>query len=521
MGQLLETAESPWGRPALSMDWLAAWHDVATADNLFADGGGREVTPVPFFATSCSRGGARAASRFGSVAEICRRALAATLALTAGALPARAPRPCKRMPDAATRGLVTDGMALAVTRPATPADLQLAAGARRQWLTDRLWLYGQPAGVLVFDTPQDVPELIRSLSGQQPALVDLHVLPGQVLLSGRWATRNGWRRWKPWARGVPSAAFLRSGSAPAAFVPPAWLPADASLKLDFEIHEDGRRVREQIWRSALSPRRAQALAQRRLRDAGWRAARVPAARRSAGNGTTRHCNGPRPRWNRAAAYGSGAGHDENPVDAGVAPFWRLRAGAGGGPGHGLGGARTCRTRRARAGGGQRARCRTTGRGRGPGGGHAAGRIAPAATAGSRGLGAPCQPGSAGGASIAGRGAVSGYRCGRDHPAGTSAGPTRRAGVDGACGWHASRNARLECDRRRSRAVGWPAARGRQRRRLRILCPRRQAQRRSGAVGGGSCPSARRPTMARRTRRTPCWRSARDALRFVAARREAS
>ena len=38
---------SPRGRPALSMDWLAAWHDVATADSLFADGGGREVTPVP------------------------------------------------------------------------------------------------------------------------------------------------------------------------------------------------------------------------------------------------------------------------------------------------------------------------------------------------------------------------------------------------------------------------------------------------------------------------------------------
>ena len=168
----------------------------------------------PFFATSCSRGGARAASRFGSVAEICRRALAATLALTAGALPRAGAQTVQALwPDAATRGLVTDGMALAVTRPATPADLQLAAGARRQWLADRLWLYGQPAGVLVFDTPQDVPELIRSLSGQQPALVDLHVLPGQVLLSGRWATRNGWRRWKPWARGVPSAAFLRSGLA--------------------------------------------------------------------------------------------------------------------------------------------------------------------------------------------------------------------------------------------------------------------------------------------------------------------
>ena len=290
------------------------------------------------------------------------------------------------------------------------------------------------------------------------------------------------------------------------FVPPAWLPADASLKLDFEIHEDGRRVREQIWRSALSPRRAQA------RSVAC-ATRVGAprefrqARRSAGNGRRgiamdRDPGGTGQRhmdqeldtmktllmraWRRFGAYGLA-------LAAALATAWAVRA---------------CRTRRARAGGGQRARCRTTGRGRGPGGGHAAGRIAPAATAGSRGLGAPCQPGSAGGASIAGRGAVSGYRCGRDHPAGTSAGPTRRAGVDGACGGCiASRNARLECDRRRSRAVGWPAARGRQRRRLRILCPRRQAQRRSGAVGGGSCPSARRPTMARRTRRTPCWRSA--------------
>lgn len=232
----------------------------------------------PFFATSCARGGARAASRFGSVAEICRRALAATLALTAGALPRAGAQTVQALwPDAATSGLVTDGMALAVTRPATPADLQLAAGARRHWLADRLWLYGQPAGVLVFDTPQDVPELIRSLSGQQPALVDLRVLPGQVLLSGKvgdaqWVAQMeavGARRT------VGSISQVRLG-APAAFVPPAWLPADASLKLDFEIQEDGRRVREQIWRSALSPRRAQALAQRRLRDAGWRAARVPA-----------------------------------------------------------------------------------------------------------------------------------------------------------------------------------------------------------------------------------------------------
>ena len=82
---------------------------------------------------------------------------------------------------------------------------------------------------------------------------------------------------------------------------------------------------------------------------------------------------------------------------------------------------------------------------------------------------------------------------------------------------ASRNARLECDRRRSRAVGWPAARGRQRRRLRILCPRRQAQRRSGAVwrrvlSVGAPADDGAPDTAGHAGGPP-----EDALRFVAAR----
>ena len=200
----------PWGRPALSMDWLAAWHDVATADSLFADGGGREVTPVPVLCHIVLTGGARAASRFGSVAEICRRALAATLALTAGAL-ARAPDRLAGCGDSRARHRWHGIGGYAARNACRPA---AGRRARRQWLADRLWLYGQPAGVLVFDTPH-VPELIRSLSGQQPALVDLHVLPGQVLLSGRWATRNGWRRWKPGARRTVGSISFRSGSAPA------------------------------------------------------------------------------------------------------------------------------------------------------------------------------------------------------------------------------------------------------------------------------------------------------------------
>ena len=97
-------------------------------------------------------------------------------------------------------------------------------------------------------------------------------------------------------------------------------------------------------------------------------------------------------------------------------------------------------------------------------------------------------------------------------------PAGQASTAPAAACIASRNARLECDRRRSRAVGWPAARGRQRRRLRILCPRRQAQRRSGAVGGrvlsvgapadDGAPDTANAMLAVRPE---------DALRFVAAR----
>ena len=173
----------------------------------------------------------------------------------------------------------------------------------------------------VFDTPQDVPELIRSLSGQQPALVDLHVLPGQVLLSvgdAQWvaqmeAARAAYRR----------QHFSGPGLARRPLLCRPRLPADASLKLDFEIHEDGRRVREQIWRSALSPRRAWPWRRRR----GWRAARS-SGRRGAALGTDDAAL----QWTATPVeQGSGiwirAGHDENPVDAGVAPFWRLRAAA--------------------------------------------------------------------------------------------------------------------------------------------------------------------------------------------------
>ena len=95
MGQLLETAESPGAGPRCP--WIGSRHGMTWQRPTACSRMGAAVRLLlsPFFATSCARGGARAASRFGSVAEICRRALAATLALTAGALPRAGARPCK------------------------------------------------------------------------------------------------------------------------------------------------------------------------------------------------------------------------------------------------------------------------------------------------------------------------------------------------------------------------------------------------------------------------------------------
>ena len=215
----------------------------------------------PFFATSCARGGARAASRFGSVAEICRRALAATLALTAGALPARAPRPCK--PCGRMRRLAGSSPMAWHWRLRGPQRLPTCSWPPVPggigWPTVSGCMVSRRA-CSCSTRRRTCRNSYASLSGQQPALVDLRVLPGQVLLSGKVGDAQWVARMEAGGAAYRRQHFQVRLGAPAAFVPPAWLPADASLKLDFEIQEDGRRVREQIWRSALSPRRAQVCA---------------------------------------------------------------------------------------------------------------------------------------------------------------------------------------------------------------------------------------------------------------------
>ena len=244
-----------------------------------------------------------------------------------------------------------------------------AAGARRQWLPTVSGCMASRRACSCSTRRRTCRNSYVRCPGSNPPLLICMCCLDRFCCRERWATRNGWAQMEAVGarRTVGSISQVRL-SAPAAFMPPAWLPADASLKLDFEIHEDGRRVREQIWRSALSPRRAQA------RRSVACATRVGAprefrqARRSAGNGTTRHCNGPRPRWNRAARH---MDQELDTMKTLLMRAWR-RFGA-----YGLALAAALATAWAvrehmsdkarRAGGGQRARCRTTGRGRGPGG----------------------------------------------------------------------------------------------------------------------------------------------------------
>ncbi|MFD4839895.1 hypothetical protein ACFWP0_20495 [Achromobacter sp. NPDC058515] len=148
--------------------------------------------------------------------------------------------------------------------------LRFPAGSTHELLADRLWLHGMPAQVLVFDVPKSPPDLARALSGQQPALADLHVLPGQLILSGRvgqdwWvAQMEGAGR----GRTVGSISSVSTLTVPAT-PQPAWLPEGARLRLDVAVMDDGVKVSERIWQHAMPPAQMAPLLETSLRRDGW------------------------------------------------------------------------------------------------------------------------------------------------------------------------------------------------------------------------------------------------------------
>ncbi|CAB3859799.1 hypothetical protein [Achromobacter animicus] len=148
--------------------------------------------------------------------------------------------------------------------------LRLPAGAVRERLADRMWLHGMPAQVWVFDVPQSPSAVAKTLAAQQPALADLHVLPGQLILSGR----IGSDRWVAQLesagmdRTVGSLSAISVRAAPTAQLP-GWLPKGARVKSDVAVMESGVKVSDRIWQYAVPPQKLAELLDAGMRRAGW------------------------------------------------------------------------------------------------------------------------------------------------------------------------------------------------------------------------------------------------------------
>ena len=148
--------------------------------------------------------------------------------------------------------------------------LRLPAGAVRERLADRMWLHGMPAQVWVFDVPQSPSAVAKTLAAQQPALADLHVLPGQLILSGR----VGNDRWVAQLesagmdRTVGSLSAISVRAAPTAQLP-GWLPKGARVKSDVAVMESGIKVSDRIWQYAVPPQKLAELLDAGMRRAGW------------------------------------------------------------------------------------------------------------------------------------------------------------------------------------------------------------------------------------------------------------
>jgi hypothetical protein len=149
--------------------------------------------------------------------------------------------------------------------------LRLPEGALRERMADRLWLHGMPAQVWVFDAPQSPSAVARTLAKQQPALADLHVMPGQLILSGR----VGDERWVAQLenagadRTVGSLSAISVRAAPSAHLP-GWLPKGARVRSDVAVMESGVKVSDRIWQYTLPPQKLAELLDAALRRTGWR-----------------------------------------------------------------------------------------------------------------------------------------------------------------------------------------------------------------------------------------------------------
>jgi len=157
--------------------------------------------------------------------------------------------------------------------PFPPGGPDLPPGSVQTPLGRGTRLYGMPVDVRLLDMPVPVSQAISMLAARYPVLSDLGVYAGQAVLSGQAAGRFWVAVLEPAGprRTRGSLSVLATAAGAGAVRRPGWLPANARLRLDFDIDDDGRPSTQQIWTLALPVASAWRVVAEGLRREGWRA----------------------------------------------------------------------------------------------------------------------------------------------------------------------------------------------------------------------------------------------------------
>jgi len=162
--------------------------------------------------------------------------------------------------------------AIAVADVSDAVRWHLPDGATQVAIADRTTLYGIPADIVYYEAPLAVAGMIAHFAAHHPALRDLAVLPGMVVLSDRsgecmrTATVAGIGPTR--SAGTLSRVCWPAETA-AAPAPPAWLPAGARLAFDFGVHDTPASYVQQVWRHDDAPEAVRTALRRALVRHGW------------------------------------------------------------------------------------------------------------------------------------------------------------------------------------------------------------------------------------------------------------
>lgn len=154
-----------------------------------------------------------------------------------------------------------------------PDGIALPPGSTQAVLGKNMRLFGIPVDIRLIEIPLPVVSAAAALTARYPALADLSVHAGWLVLSGL-AERNLWlvtlEAAGPQRTRGTAASFELSGIQQAQWSQrPGWLPPQAQLRMDFSAQEPGLNTQQQIWMLPMPVAQAREFAARGLRRLGW------------------------------------------------------------------------------------------------------------------------------------------------------------------------------------------------------------------------------------------------------------